>query len=150
MIRRAFAALAAVALLCGCGQQDAPGAFSVDRAEALAASGAFTQVLEPVESDLAAAYLGLAEEPEQAVLYASPDMGYELLAILEMPSEEAAQAAEEAAKAHAAAALEMEREMQYRPEDVSKLENAVIRREGRTVLYAVCADPGALEKALKE
>lgn len=149
MIRRALAAAAAAALLCGCGQRDG-AAFSVDQAEALVASGAFEQVLEPVEGDLAAAYLGLTEEPDGAALYTSLDMGYELLAILEMPSEEAAQAAEEAVKAHAAAALEMEREMQYRPEDVSKLENAVIRREGRSVLYAVCADAGALERALKE
>ena len=129
----------------------APAAAAYDpaaTAEALLGSGAFTQELGELESDMAAPYLGLTQEPEEALVYTSLEGGYEELAVLSFADETAAQTALEEVRAHVAAQVETETETQYKPEDLPKLNSARTEQAGNTVLLVVAADYDKVQEAL--
>ncbi len=132
----------ALALLAACGGQDpAPAGYDPETtAQALLDSGAFSQELSRLDADLVSAYLGLESEPEAAAVYTSLEGGYEELVIVTMADEEAAAAAKTAVEAHLTAQTETETEVQYKPEDLPKLQSAVVRQAGSTVVLVVAAD----------
>ena len=143
-------AVLALAALAACGGKDpAPAGYDPETtAQALLDAGAFDQELAQLDADLVPAYLGLEDEPEAAVVYTSLEGGYEELAILTMADEEAATAAKTAAEAHVAAQTETETEVQYKPEDLPKLKDAVVRQAGSTVVLVVAADYDAVSAVL--
>ena len=143
-------AVLALAALASCGGKDpAPAGYDPETtAQALLDAGAFDQELAQLDADLVPAYLGLEAEPEAAVVYTSLEGGYEELAILTMADEEAAAAAKTAVEAHVTAQTETETEVQYKPEDLPKLKDAVVRQAGSTVVLVVAADYDAVSAVL--
>lgn len=142
----------ALLVLSGCsgGGGEAPKAYDVAAtAQALLDSGAFAQQLEALDADMVAPYLGLEAEPQEAALYTSLEGGYEELAVLKLADEEAAKAALEAVEAHVKAQRETEADTQYKPEDLPKLENALVERAGDTVLLVVANDYDKVQEALE-
>lgn len=140
----------ALAALAACGGKDpAPAGYDPETtAKALLDSGAFTQELSQLDADMVSAYLGLEQEPKEAVVYTSLEGGYEELAVLAMADEDAAAGAKEAVEAHVTAQTETETEVQYKPEDLPKLKDAVIRQAGNTVVLVVAADYDAVSTVL--
>ena len=140
----------ALAALAACGGKDpAPAGYDPETtAKALLDSGAFTQELSQLDADMVSAYLGLEQEPKEAVVYTSLEGGYEELAVLAMADEDAAAGAKEAVEAHVTAQTETETEVQYKPEDLPKLKNAVVRQAGNTVVLVVAADYDAVSAVL--
>lgn len=144
--------LAALALLvlaaCGGKAPEAAGYDPETTAKALLDSGAFTQELSQLDADMVQAYLGLEDEPTAAAVYTSLEGGYEELAVLTMADEKAAAAAKTAVEAHVAAQTDTETEVQYKPEDLPKLKDAVVRQAGNTVVLVVAADYDAVSAVL--
>ena len=97
---------------------------------------------------MAAPYLGLSQEPEEAVVYTSMEGGYEELAVLSFAEESAAQTALEEVQTHVAALVETETDTQYKPEDLPKLQSARTERAGNTVLLVVAAYYDKVQEAL--
>ena len=142
-------ALALVVLAACGGTAPAPAGTAAEaQAQALLEAGVRGQALSRLDADMVSAYLGLEDEPEAAAVYTSLEGGYEELAILTMADEEAAAAAKTAAEAHVAAQTETETEVQYKPEDLPKLKDAVIRQAGNTVVLVVAADYDAVSAVL--
>lgn len=142
-------ALALVALAACGGKDPAPAGYDPEAtSKALLESGAFEQELSQLDADMVSAYLGLEDEPEAAVVYTSLEGGYEELAILTMADEDAAAAAKTAVEAHVTAQTETETEVQYKPEDLPKLKDAVVRQAGNTVVLVVAADYDAVNAVL--
>lgn len=142
--------LALCLLLSGCGGQggDAKSYDPAATAQALLDAQVFDQELEALDADMAAPYLGLSAEPEQAVVYTSLSGGYEELVVLQLADEAAAAAALEALNTHLQDRLESEQQVQYKPEDLPKLEQALVEQAGSTVLLLVCADYDAARETL--
>ena len=140
----------ALAALAACGGKDpAPAGYDPETtAKVLLDSGAFTQELSQLDADMVSAYLGFEQEPKEAVVYTSLEGGYEELAVLAMADEDAAAGAKEAVEAHVTAQTETETEVQYKPEDLPKLKDAVIRQAGNTVVLVVAADYDAVSTVL--
>ena len=152
-MKQALTALALALLLglsaCSGGKSTAPTAYDpAATSKALLDSGAFAQELEALDADMAAPYLGLSQEPEEAVVYTSMEGGYEELAILSFAEESAAQTALEEVQTHVAALVETETDTQYKPEDLPKLQSARTERAGNTVLLVVAADYDKVQEAL--
>ena len=142
-------ALALTALAACGGKAPAPAGFDPETtAQALMDSGAFEQELSRLDADMVSAYLGLEDEPQAAVVCTSLEGGYEELAVLTMADEAAAAAAKTAVEAHVADQTETEADVQYKPGDLPKLEGAVIRQAGNTVVLAVAADYDAVNAVL--
>ena len=139
----------ALCLLAACGSSETGKAYDpAATAQALLDSGAFTQALGELSADMAAPYLGLSQEPEEAVVYTSMEGGYEELAILSFAEESAAQTALEEVQTHVAALVETETDTQYKPEDLPKLQSARTERAGNTVLLVVAAYYDKVQEAL--
>ena len=152
-MKQALTALALALLLglsaCSGGKSTAPTAYDpAATSKALLDSGAFAQELEALDADMAAPYLGLSQEPEEAVVYTSLEGGYEELAILSFAEESAAQTALEEVQTHVAALVETETDTQYKPEDLPKLQSARTERAGNTVLLVVAAYYDKVQEAL--
>lgn len=134
---------------CSGGESTAPAAYDpASTAQALLDSGAFTQELGELAPDMAVPYLGLTEEPEEAVIYTSMEGGYEELAVLTFSDEAAAQTALENVQTHVSAQVETEADTQYKPEDLPKLNGARTEQAGNSVLLVVAADYGKVQEAL--
>lgn len=143
--RRALALLALGVLLAGCGGE-AP--YAVEDARTLLDAGLFDSGMAPVESHLAALLYGVEEETIQAcVCYMSANTAASAdeLTVLILTDEDAARAAETACQRRIEAQIQDFRN--YTPAVVPRLEAAVIRRIGNTVLLAV-GDPERLPAAV--
>ena len=135
--------------LTACGGGTAAQPFDpAETAQALLDSGAFSEPLEEMSVDLACGTLydiDASEVPGCAV-YTSLPAGAEEIAVLTLNSEEAASGALDALEQRVAdqrAALE-----NYQPEEVSKLDGAILEQRGTSVLLAVANDAGAAQSAL--
>ena len=134
---------------CGGGNEEA-AAFDPDAtAQALLDSGAFSDALEEVDLSVAATLYGVDEaDLTDGTVYMSLSAGAEEIAVLVLADADAAAAALEGLEAHVAdqrAALE-----NYQPDEVSKLDGAILQQKGSSVLLAVCADPEAAKAVLGE
>ncbi len=141
-MRRLLLPLLALCLcLSACGGGEEAGYVPEDTAQALLESGAFTQTLETLDKETAceALYGGLDPETvEECVVYTSLSAGAEEIAVLKLTSTDAAETALEALNTRVAA--QREALESYQPEEVSKLDNAIVERKGNTVLMVVAAD----------
>lgn len=138
-------------LLCACGEEPAETRPALPEGEELAAqllgSGAFADTLEPAEARIGCYLYGLAESDAQSMYFClSSGATAEEIAIFRCADESTAQTVEVAARAR----LDYQKESfaNYVPEEVPKLENAVLRREGSTVLLCVAADYDAVNAVL--
>ena len=143
-----LAALLLVLPACSGGESSAAPYDPAATAQALLESGAFQQELGSLAPEMAVPYLGLTQAPEEAVLYTSMEGGYEELAVLSFANKAAAQTALGEVEAHVAAQAETEAEVQYKPEDLPKLNDARVEQAGDTVLLVVAADYDKVQAAL--
>ncbi len=145
------ALLLALSAACSSGQPEAAAAYDpASTAQALLDSGAFSQELEALDADIIAPNYGLTDEPEEAVAYTSLEGGYEQLAVLKLADEAAAKTACDTLTAYVAAQKETEADVQYKPEDLPKLEQAVVKQAGNTVLLVVANDYAKADAALNQ
>ena len=132
-------------LLCGCsgGQKETP--YTVDQADAILNSGAFEgSDMAQVNASVAALLYGIdADKLSDSVCYmaANTSVSADELAILVFADEDSASAAVEALQARVKSQIAVCEE--YAPAAVSRLEKAIVRQRGATVLYAV-GDPDVL------
>ena len=108
-----------------------------------------SDTLEEVDLSVAATLYGVEEaDISDGTVYMSLSAGAEEIAVLVLADADAAAAALEGLEAHVAdqrAALE-----NYQPDEVSKLDGAILQQKGSSVLLAVCADPEAAKAVLGE
>ena len=116
-------------------------------AQALLDSGAFSDALDTVDQDTAAALYGIdADTITGSAVYTSLSAGAEEIAVLVLTDEDAAAAALDGLEARVAdqkAVLES-----YQPDEVSKLDSAIVEQRGNSVLLAVAADAEKARAAL--
>ena len=110
-------------------------------------SGAFSDALDTVDQDTAAALYGIdADTITGSAVYTSLSAGAEEIAVLVLTDEDAAAAALDGLEARVAdqkAVLES-----YQPDEVSKLDSAIVEQRGNSVLLAVAADAEKARAAL--
>ena len=131
-------AAAAVCLLAlaGCGGQSGGEAgYTKEQVQTILDSGAFTDELDELDCDLT-----------DGVIYRAAGATCEELSLLIFSDSGAAQTAQGALEAYLQSQIENNRD--YRPGEIPKLEDAVLRQEGSTVLLAVSADTPAVEALL--
>lgn len=116
-------------------------------AQALVDSDAFSEALSELDKDTAATLYGLeAGSIADCAVYGSLSAGAEEIAVLSMADEDAAATALEALESRVAdqkAALE-----NYQPDEVSKLDHAIVEQKGNTVLLVVANDADAAQAVL--
>lgn len=121
-----------------------PAAFDTEMVSQLAQAGVFSEELEPLDADIAfSLYLfgdaGLERESlKDAAVLRSAGATCEEAAVLIFTDEETAKQAELALQVYLTAQVDANRS--YRPEEIPKLEDALVSRRGPSVLLAVCAD----------
>ena len=131
------------------GDSQTAGAFDpAATAQALLDSGAFSDALEEVDVSVAATLYGVDEaDITDGKVYMSLSAGAEEIAVLVMANETSAAAAMDGLEKRVAdqkAALES-----YQPDEVSKLDGAILEQRGNSVLLAVCADAQAARTAIE-
>lgn len=141
--------LALAFALCACGgNQDTVKTYSVDNAQTLLDSGAFDESMAQVNTDAILTIYGIdAATVEDGVCYMATNtsVSADELTILVLTDEAAAQAAMEACQARVESQIAVCES--YAPAAVVRLEGAVIRQAGNTVLLAV-GDPDQLPAAV--
>lgn len=139
------AILLLAALLCGCAGGKTESSYTVEQAEAILTSGAFEgSDMGKVDGAIAAVLYGIAADTvTDSVCYiaANTSVSADELAIFVFSDETAAQAAVAALQARVQSQIAVCES--YAPAAVSRLEKAVIRQRGASVLYAV-GDPEVL------
>lgn len=113
----------------------------------LAQPGVFSEELERLEDPVTLKLYGLEEDKVEALAgYGSTGATAEEAAVFRFVDEASAQAAMEQVQAHWE--YMKESNVDYRPQEMPKLEKAVMERRGNTVLYLVAADYEAAQKVL--
>lgn len=147
---RALCAILALMLLAltACGG-DGARAFDPEKTpKALMDAGAFSEELEELEEDILLRLYELDESKVAAAAgFASTGLTAEEVAVFEMTDEAAAKEAEALLQAHLD--YQIESNVDYRPQEMPKLEKAVVERRGKTLLFLVAADYSAAESVLK-
>lgn len=137
-------------MLAGCGGGGAKQPFdpAATVQALLDAPGVFTEDLERLDREVLDQLYGLEDrEVAQAVSWYSPGGTAEEATVLLFESETAAAEFMEAAWGHIAD--QKEANESYRPQELPKLEKAVVERRGTSLLVLVAADYDAAEKALE-
>lgn len=141
--------LALVLLLSACGGGDKAAAYTTDAAKALLDAGAFSGEMEEVDGATAAMIYGLdSATVKECVCYmaSNTSVNADEVTVLVLTDENAAKAAVTACEARVASQIDSCTD--YCPDQVPRLEDAVISQRGNTVLLAV-GDPEKLPQALK-
>lgn len=111
-------------------------------------AGAFSEKLEELEEEILLQLFEMDEEKVSACAgFASTGLTAEEVAVFEMTDEQAAKDGEALLKAHWE--YQKESNVDYRPQEMPKLEKAVIERRGKTLLFLVAADYEAAGTVLK-
>ena len=136
-----------VLLLAACGGKDAAKPYDAGAAEAILASGCFSEQLEELPATLIYDRLD-GESLTSSVVYASTGATAEELAVLVCSDEKAAAAAKEVLQAR----IDAQKAVlaSYQPREISKLDNALLEQRGSTVLMVVAADDAAVKAALAD
>lgn len=125
---------------CGGGAEE-EGYDPANTAQALLDSGAFSQALDALDKDTAceALYGGLDPDTvEECAVYASLSAGAEEIAVFKLSSAEAAGTALTALEDRVAE--QREALESYQPEEVGKLDSAIVEQKGNTVVLVVAED----------
>ena len=138
-MKKIFALVLALMLLCGCGKNDAPPLHSTAHADTLLSSGAFEgSEMAPLDASILSILYGIDENTiKECVGYmaVNTSVSADELAIFVLTDPDAAIAVEEACKARVEAQVKVCET--YCPAAVPRLQNALISRRGETVLFAV-------------
>ena len=129
-------------LLCGCTAGETP--YSVSDAQILLDADLFNGDMGLVDKDIVSQLYGIDEDAVQdciCYMAANTASSADELTIFILTDEDAARLAEDACQKRVENQIEASRN--YAPAAVPRLENAVIRRSGNTVLFAV-GDPKRL------
>lgn len=135
-----------LAVLCGCTVSETP--YAVSDAQVLLEADLFNGDMGPVDKYIVSQLYGIDEDTIlDCICYiaANTASSADELTIFVLTDESAAKLAEDACQKRAENQIEASRN--YAPAAVSRLENAVIRRIGNTVLFAV-GDPEWLSEAV--
>lgn len=147
-----FAGALLTLALAACGSDSGAKAFSADQVRAMVQAGAFSEELEELSGDVAFALYQLGnsglspDDLTDCAALRSAGATCEEGAVLIFRDEQSAQTAKEAMQSYLAAQIDANRS--YRPEEIPKLENAVLEQKGPTVALAVAADVEAAKTAL--
>lgn len=145
-----FPVLALLLLLCACSSGGSKAAYAVGDAQALLDAGAFDGQMEEVDSYIVSMLYGIDEgDIAECACFLAIDTSVSVdeVTVLVLTGEEAARAAEEACQKRVESQIESC--SAYCPDQVPRLENAVILRRGNTVLLAV-GNPEKLPRALDD
>lgn len=118
--------------------------------QALLDSGAFSEPLEELDLDIAVMMFWLngdVEEYEGSKIYYSTGATSEIAAVISVRDESKVPEVDAALKAWVNSQIEAEKD--YRPDEVPKLENAIIEARGFTVLLVVAADAEKATEAVE-
>ena len=148
LFRRLLPLAALCLLLSACGGKASAPFEPAATAQALQDSGAFSEPLESMSQDLACGPLYDIDSADVTgcAVYTTPTAGAEEIAVFTLADEDAAKSALDALTQRVAdqrEALE-----NYQPDEVSKLDNAILEQRGNSVLLVVAADADAAQKAL--
>ena len=153
MMKKVFSLLLTAALclsLAACAPQEEAQAkaFDLDTLpQTLLDSGAFTDpddMVPPMDATVRFDTLDASSVTDSA-LYSSTYLA-ELIAVLVMKDEDSTKTAVTVLEDYVSATIEAEKT--YRPDEVSKLESAIVEQRGNTVLLVVAADTQAAQTAL--
>lgn len=145
-------ALSCLLALSSCGGSAEPAGYTTDAVTLLSESGAFSEELEPLECDITFALYGLAgygltlEDLTDSAMIRSTGATCEEAAVLIWKTEEQAVQAREAMMDYLQSQIDAN--VDYRPAEIPKLENAKLSQLGNTVLLVVANDYSAAEKAV--
>lgn len=145
------AVLAALAILtAGCGGDKAKTIDAKALADSLLSEISYEDELEELSEEMAAMSID-TEDGVKTWLYMGSGATSEELAVFETPDEETAKKQLEHVKDFVDDQIEAERD--YRPEEVKRLEDAVLEQRGKYVILCVSADSDKakeiIEKAFK-
>ena len=146
MRTRLLCMLISFLLLCGCSAGETP--YTVGDAQILLEAGLFNGDMGPVDKNIVSLLYGIDEDTLQdciCYMAAGTASSADELAILILTDADAARLAQAACQKRIEDQIEASRN--YAPAAVPRLENAVIRRVGNTVLFAV-GDPERLSEAV--
>lgn len=144
-------ALAAVLglTLCACGGGE-KAAFAPEGTAAalLETPGVFSEELERLDDAVLEGFYGITEDDAVvlAVSYCSTGATAEEVTVLFFEGVKEAQAFEEKALAHID--YQKEANESYRPQEMPKLDKAIVERRGESILILVCDDPEAARAVL--
>ena len=146
-----FAALLAVSLMgCSSNSPKSSAGYTVDDAQVLLDAGVFNGEMGKIELGTVAMLYDIDRDPiKDGVSYLASDtsVSADELTILILTDEEAAKTAETACEKRLDSQLNTAKN--YTPAAVPRLEGAVIRRQGNTVLLAV-GDPSKLPSVVDQ
>lgn len=146
-----FAALLAVGLMgCSSNSPKSSAGYTVDDAQVLLDAGVFNGEMGKIELDTVAMLYDIDRDTiKDGVSYLASDtsVSADELTILILTDEEAAKTAETACEKRLDSQLNIAKN--YTPAAVPRLEGAVIRRQGNTVLLAV-GDPSKLPSVVDQ
>lgn len=133
---------------CG-GQEETPlRDFTTADAQTLLNSDAFSEALEEIDLDIACELYGLdRNKVNEGAVYGSTGATAEELAIFVFTDADTAQAAQETFQTRIADRSETMKD--YLPNEVPKLEKAVLEVRGVTLLFVVANDYGPVSELLK-
>lgn len=134
--------------LCACGAKQAPFDVTETSKTLLKTPGVFSEELAELDRAVLDALYGV-EEPDgvtDAVSYVSTGATAEELTVLAFEDEKAAEAFQSKALSHIGEVREANES--YRPQEMPKLEKALVERRGASILVLVCADLEAAEALL--
>lgn len=137
--------------LCACGKNESPKAEMnpPTLCDSLLKSTAFSVTLEELPSTKASVVYGVEKESlAQAMLYHGPGTSKEQIVILQATSDATAESMITVLKSLVAEWIEADRD--YAPQEVPKLEKAVLRQSGCWVVLVVANDPDAAAKIVGE
>lgn len=133
---------------CGGGETAAKAYDPAATAQALLDSTAFSEPLEEMSLDLVCGplYDIDAANVTGSAVYTSLTAGAEEIAVLTLKDEDAAKAALEALKTRVSDQTEALKD--YQPDEVAKLDKAIVEQQGNSVLLVVAADADAAQQVL--
>ena len=145
-----FAVLAALLLTAaGCGNKAEAALDGEALVKALLSSEAFSQKLEELPSSKATAFYGIdASLLQTAYLYHASGISKEQIAVFRAVDETAAKGIVPLLQMQLDGWIEADRD--YAPEEVPKLEKAVLRQSGEWVILAVANDPAEAARTVGE
>lgn len=133
-------------LLAGCGGGKQASYDTKETPDALFDSGAFSEDLEQIDTDIACEIYGIDEaQLDDCAVYLST-VAAEEIAVFKFKTEQQAEAAFPLLQQHQTA--QTLAYGSYQPLEVPKLENAILSRRGATLLYVVANDAKAAQAAL--
>ncbi len=141
-------ALAMMLLLAGCAGSDEQVIDLEEASKAVAEGNFFTDDMNPAKTDVLLALYGLTQdEVAQVVGYVGSGATAEELTLWKASSSDAAAAIAE--KVQGRVDTQISSFQDYNPEEVPKLESAVILQKGNFVALCVCADNAAAREILE-